>query len=281
MAQNDLQDIAKALESAINEGGYAFQHKVIHLARECAHKTGWKVDLGEFPVAGPGGDTSIDFMLRQDRDEHHFRIIAECKRPNPKFKTWCFAKAPFVHTKYQHGVYLYLEHVRFGKGDCFAQGIQYRYETKAPFCHLSWEIKGNEKGDSGGKGRGAITDSLTQVLRGMNGFINHLYPRRYQAPAQQFYLVPVIFTTARLFVTSVDLRDTELTSGNVDVPKDSLSEHPWVYYDALVGPGLKPSRWEPGGAELVDVIDQEFIRTVPIVTANKIEEFLYDFLRDQ
>ncbi len=93
--------------------------------------------------------------------------------------------------------------------------------------------------------------------------------------ASKIGLLPVIFTTARLWATDFHLGATDLESGNVDLTNAGFEEKPWLFFHYPQSPGLKHSiRHADEAIELADVLYAEFVRTIVIAGASGIANFL-------
>ena len=109
--------------------------------------------------------------------------------------------------------------------------------------HVGQEFKSGDGGDpTGGGGRGAIDKATTQVLRGRGGFMEHLHnehknagdPARYAPGA----IIPVIFTSAKLFTTDSLLEEADPATG--EMPKDmKASQQEWLWLDHHMSVGLR------------------------------------------
>ena len=241
-------------------------------------------EVAEFPVATNGVATRIDFILRRrksygDDDKSPFYLVAECKRANPALSNWGFVKAPFVRRDRTHEPYI-LEHVEIDKtgtmaGTPHACGISYSTITDA--YHVALEVRSGEKGDSTGTGRGAIEEAATQVCRGLNGLVATVL-HQFQIPgdANNADFLPVIFTTANLWVTSADLKRSELVNGNIDLTKYQFEQKPWIVLQYHMSPALKYDlilKYSVDG--LAGYMDCEYIRSIPIVSSSAIPEFFF------
>jgi hypothetical protein len=121
-------------------------------------------------------------------------------------------------------------------------------------------------------GRSAINDAAAQVLRGTNGLINHLWEKRRQIPHSRLF-VPVVFTTAEIWTSATDLRDSEIKSGRVTV--EAATRQPWVWFTHNQSPDLrhKVDR-EDETADLSLSLRDEFARSIAIVGVDGIDAFL-------
>ncbi len=88
-------------------------------------------------------------------------------------------------------------------------------------------------------------------------------------------LLPVIFTTANLWGSDVDLSKAELESGKSDLTGSRFEKLPWLWYHYHLSPGLKHSSspdWRH--TDLGELMESEYIRSIAIVSPSGIESFL-------
>lgn len=273
-----------ALTEALNRHGYGFQYSVLKAADDFFRTTrdwdpGWYPLVAEYPVELQGKSTRIDFILQShapDGGDPIF-LICECKRVNPAFGEWCFFRAPFVMRRPWGPNRLFADKVSISQtGGVNVYGVVGRNIEK--YRHnLGLELKTREKGDTSGDGPGAIEEVMGQVFRGVNGYIESLC--KYQAKTCQA-LMPVVFTTARLYASDVQLDSADIKTG--EVPHVDREQVPWVVLQYHVSPGLKHTV-EPrlrDNADMQDVLALEFIRSVCIVNGSNVKDFLNEFRPD-
>jgi hypothetical protein len=140
---------------------------------------------------------------------------------------------------------------------------------------VGFEVKSQAKGDSAGNKTG-IEDAATQVCRGMNGLIEfYLRDVGLLAEVGLVRLVPVIFTTARLWISEANLQATDIQTGELSGEQGNLESTDWIWYQYHVSPGIKHERENPRiSLELGEALDREFVRSVAIVTPAGIRQFL-------
>lgn len=271
-------NVQKGFETALNRHGYGFQYSVLGLAKRLKEEgaSHWVFESVEFPVQVQGAGTRIDFILRLNRSSIPIFLLAECKRANPALSEWCFAKAPFVRRN-RSREYAFLDFMlREKDGWMHAVGRQCAEQRENAY-HIALEVRSAAQGDSSGSdGRGAIEKAATQVCRGLNGMIEFLARNpQILGGSNVAILLPVIFTTARIWSSDVDLSSAEISTGKVDSSTHALSERPWVLYQYHLSSGIKHSdlpdkRLSTFGA----LLDLLYVRTIPVVTATGIEQFL-------
>jgi hypothetical protein len=283
--ENKKNFVRKNFENQLRIHGFGFQYAVIeeiirlYNAEQCA----FAPKFAEFPVEINNTNTHIDFILeRVDRSQfpigNPFYLICECKRANPAVSNWCFVQAPF----YRDGLYfdqIYLESLEINKD----------WDTKKTFIHQAspqakkvFDIAFNVKSDKEGEGdtKGA-SDAVTQVLRGMNGFIEYLGKKENliriehkESFIPRFF--PVIFTTGELWSSTVELKQADLNNGNLDLPIESLVNESWILFQYNQSQPIRHSiNVEHSTNKIFDVAQAEFTRTVAIVNPKGISSFLY------
>jgi len=268
-------------ESALNRQGHPFQHAVIRRAHELndERRSPWVFEVSEFPVEVQGHHTRIDFVLSRWREAagpFQF-LVGECKRTNPSLSDWLFARAPYVH---RGGVSreILVEALR-REGNTLTASLG-RLDGSDNIYHVAVEVKGAAKGDASGSGRGAIEDAATQVIRGVNGLIDYFSKnRRYLPEHFPVSFIPLIFTTAKIWATEVDIA-ADLETGNVTLGSDVLQKQ-WLWLQYHVSPGLQHSverqvpKDEPfSRVVLGDLLDREYARAVAVVGAGGADAFL-------
>ena len=202
-------------------------------------------------------------------------MIAECKRANPSLSNWCFIKSPYVSRNREYDPYI-LEHIEV-TATGFQSAVGKSYSPASDAYHVAMEIRSDSKGDAEGKGRGGIEDAVAQVCRGLNGFVYNL-PNitGSTGTAVGVDLLPVVFTTADLFVVNGDLSTAELSTGNIDLTKHEFEPKEWIVFQYHMSPGLKHELARNLQAKsLSQFLDLEYIRSVPIVSHKGIGAFLW------
>jgi len=268
--------------NVLNSHGHSFQYSIIRLAEKLyeKRKSGWIFEWAEFPVSARNKDARIDLILRRGNSLTY--MVGECKRVNPALGRWCFARAPYTH-RLPNEQMLLVESIDVTLLDRLA-AIDPRLPLRLlhsissaralNIFHLGLELKTNEKGDSqGSRGRGAIEDALGQVLLGVNGMVEHI-ARHHEMlqPGYKVSLVPVIFTTATLWTSEVDLGAADLATGNLAPDTLTVTPQSWLWLNYNQSPSLKhafPMENTVGR----DVLETEYTRSIAIVNASGVEDF--------
>ncbi len=162
-------DVRKVLSSH----GYAFQYAVLRRAEELSrqNRSSWVFEAAEFPVGELQNTIHIDFILRAR--ERSVYLVAECKRVDPARASWCFAKAPYTRRNAYENELVFQEVGYLPTGSSFS--CPRTKKASLASCHLGFELRTSSKGDGTTRGGSAINDATTQVLRAVNGLVNHLF----------------------------------------------------------------------------------------------------------
>jgi hypothetical protein len=278
-----VEEVKRRFNTILNEHGYSFQYGVVRVAERLyvEHVTQWFLKVTEFPVEVRGKGTRIDLVLERRRGD--VLMLGECKRANPAMWNWCFATSPYVERGDTSGLMIFDRITRESNNK--DRPIQIRIGSAQVYgshdiYHIGVEVKSDRKGNQGGSATGAIEDAATQVLRGLNGMIEHFMRNRphKSLPSDSVMFLPVIFTTAQLWSSDVKLHEGNLQSGNIDLADASFKRVPWLLYQYHLSPGLKHEReiYEQHNhpPALEHILSSHFSRTIPIVSADGIEEFL-------
>ena len=275
----------------LNRHGHPFQYAVIRRAQALAEKgqSQWIFQASEFPVAVQGSDTRIDFILSQG---NHLGLqytasrllVAECKRARPAVSNWLFARSPYVRRNQTSRPVLVERILWEGVGGAFrASGT--RLDWSERLYHLAFEVsQPNQQGEpQGPSGRGMIEEAAGQVIRGVNGLVESFARHTSSLLAQNapLTLVPAIFTTARLWTTSVDVSEASLETGHVDIPEGQPVEADWLWYQYHLSPALQHSAERALSADernfndgLGTLLNAEYARAIAVVSASGIDAFL-------
>ena len=275
--------LAERFTVAVNRNGHAFHHRVIHEVQQLdkAGATRFHEHAFEFPVTVQNRDTSIDLILKSHDDanspEFDVYLTCECKKANPALKDWCFCRASAVCRNADPETKLSVEYVRMKSPIQWVKGSGIKLQRiDDQAVRLGIEIKGNEKGDPKSKGRGGIEEALTQCCLGVSGLVEHFRENAGALGQYEAVIIPVVFTTAHLWVSRVSLAETDILTG--EVTKSELDEVPWVIYQYHVSRGIKHSASSIVNArDLPGILESEYVRSVVIVNAAGIADFLWNF----
>jgi len=268
----DAEQIAGNFRKVLDAHGFSFQYAVLKAAEAFSNlgTSPWVFEVSEFPIGSVAKSTRIDFVLRHSQTGAY--LIAECKRANPAISRWCFAKAPLRGRGLAHSRLMW-ERVRRWRDELRSEGYGTHYVDNA--YDIGLELKGSEPGEQSAGARGAIEAALTQVLTGVNGFAEFLAsrPGLLQADTASL-LIPVIFTTATLYVSDVELSSADILTGKLR-GDPNVRETPWLIYQYHQSPGLAHNvPGNPVTKNLSSALEVDLTRSVAVVSPGGIESFL-------
>lgn len=262
-------------QNAINYQGFAFQYKIAEYIKSYLDPR-FSIEATEFPIEINGNNSKIDIILGHlCRSWPHPLVyyIGECKRVNPALGNWLFVRSPNFN-QYEDS-FLFEKLSKNPENNHFHSELLLK-DNDSEYYNLAFEVKTNETGDAYGSNHDAIENAATQVIRGTNGLIK-LISRNIRTFDKPSYLFcPVIFTTAKLFASKIDLQTTDLHSGKIDLSSDQIEEKKWLIYQYTSSPSIKFTDLEStlSKGKLKDFPYQDYIRTIIITNPDGILEAL-------
>ncbi|NOT21579.1 MAG: hypothetical protein HOP22_02485 [Nitrospiraceae bacterium] len=268
--------IANEFKRALNGHGYAFQDAVASAISGLNLSSWWRPWLPEFPVAVHDQKTRIDFTLVNETEDTY--IICECKRANPAIANWCFAQSWFHSKGASQGKLAFCETLIDPGDRSINMHIRPLPDLDNVF-QIAVEARTSEpkSKEETSTGKGQIEEAAGQVCRGLNGLVQFFYDRGVlikQAKKEMSFL-PMIVTTANLWVTDDILSEASLTTGKIS--SESLAVRPvkWLWYQYHQSPALKHTvPVNNRGMKVEDILFYEFVRPIAIVRPEGLEEFL-------
>jgi len=271
--------LGSALKNTLDSHGFSFHYAVVRYCEELfsARKSHWRFEVAEFPVELRDAATRIDFILHGKSQISGIAayLVCECKRPNPAISQWAFARAPYTRRNRRQrftvfeGIWIEPTTGRLISAPSKLRDLIEPYD-------LGIELRGDVKGEPQGAGRGAIEDAATQVLRGVSGLID-FFKDNPRVLSEQALVVPIVFTTARLFSSAVDLGTADLNTGKLP-DGVSTEEAPWLWFQYNLSSSLRhsaPKEVPSGGLmSLGSVLEYQHARSIAVVSPSGIEAFL-------
>jgi hypothetical protein len=278
-------EIRGGFQEKLNRHGYGFHYAVLSRAKhaiEEEHISKWTFEAAEIPIRSQSRDSKIDFVLSRRADSSQLRwyAVCECKRVNPARGHWCFVRAPSTHRE-RHAprealLFETLEINEAGE----TKATSYQGNHVEPYG-VGLAIKARETGDKiGTSDDDAIEKAASQVMLGVNGFINMLSATPHivrDSPGKQVYafLLPVVFTTAKLWVSEANLSDANLGTGEINLNDSSFKSTPWLWLSYHLSQGLRHSLTRGKfPTTMAELMDDDCVRHIAVVNVEGIDEFL-------
>lgn len=275
------KDISPCLLEALNEGGAPFQEAVNQKLITSSRKTGWDPKSYNYPVDVNGAETKVDIVL----EKGDFIATIECKRVNPSQVAWLFA-APNEKGLRSIQPFIPLASTedprRFGMVLSNLGGGRIGSNVEAYRC-MSWtDVSKGKRRRNGRLGTSqSIEDAIRQTLLGATGIAREQLSIRERF-GQGFLIgiVPVVVTTAELYVASYSIDDVNLNTGTLDTsavefgPGDQPESVPYLLAEYDVGGSIHPNLLHPDwDSEDLTKLARLKQRSVFIVNSSNLTRF--------
>lgn len=276
-------ELSELLFNALNEQGYLFQEACEYALKKNEEVTKWEVKASEYPVSLEGQDTKIDIVLHSKTpNSPELYAVVECKRSDPSYSYWLFG-APGLPFGGALGSTLGFE--------CCVTGTNYPYKANRIVEQLhfevntygaeSWiEVKKNTTRRTSTPQN--IENAFVQVLKGVGGLAREQISQRNKSRELfKTFFVPVVVTTAQLYVAYYETKNIDLSTGKLGKDKvffgpreEPAQEVEWVLVDYGVGENVAPNPI-PENYQGVDPIElQKYkIRSIFIVNSKSLVLF--------
>lgn len=283
--QKVLNEVASGLLKKLNAHGHAFHAALMRSAERLripaydGRQSNLILDGVEVPVVHRGVNTHIDFVLRNKPGT--IRFVFEAKRTDPKLSRWCFLRLPYASNSNRT---LYFSGYKWKSTfDPFPRAAPYVMKpvSQDGSYDLGLELaKQNQQGE-GFNARGAIQDAVSQVLRGTSGLVKLLCrePANTEAAVRGILFIPVIVTTAEIWVADADIGSADLLTGNLSSDALVTEQRKWIWLthnrSSLLMPEIDvieaKADWN---ARLSAIIADGFRTSIAVVTSAAFEEFI-------
>ncbi len=193
----------------------------------------WQIEpysYGVHPLIISG---TVDVLAETSIDNGSIVLIlpAECKKADPKLKHWVFD--PHRPTRTRD-----MPYVMFTKGgeNSFTQDYNLPnlgYNTYGDYENCVNVFEFNEA--SGAINRNTTDKALRpyfaikQANEAVPGIVEKI-PSLSRQPAAKNFIIPIVVTTANLWVTQYDPQDIDKATGEIDAAKLDLVQKDWLLY---------------------------------------------------
>lgn len=231
--------IRSGFQRALNAHGYGFHAAVgreLHRLNR-SDQSGFAVATAEFPVLVRGVASRIDLVL--EGSSRRWFMAVECKRVDPAIANWCFIASRTLGGR-PHDNALHFDTFATQHGEMYCEPkVCGHVESVA---HVGLEVRGAERGDGTNSGRNDIENALSQACRGANGLIDYFAANpQYFKRGSRLVVVPLVVTTARLWLSSANLDAATLDVGHVDLAREGFGSVGWLALQYRQSPGIRHS----------------------------------------
>lgn len=279
---------------ALNIHGVFFERACVNLIGNASN---WRVISTNYPVEFPppngpwrGKESSLDIWTRREDESHVVDAFIECKKANPEFVNWIFFERTATSDPSQPGI------VRIDNMQ--AEGTSPTWSTSTGIADITTsttvatdarEVRGDYVNYHGGKktktSNASIQDAAYQVALATRALINEESrlldkargSREYPAPPwRRKYYVPVICTTARLYIAKFDPKTVNIKSGEIDLDQATLAPTSDILFEYPLPKHLQLTPANPLNA-LKSGYAEAFSRMhIFVIQSESLVEFLND-----
>jgi hypothetical protein len=276
---------------SLNIQGIFFQRLIASLIR--MHKDVIYV-TSEYPVEYPRGEASTKTqesrldILAQIRHRLHpqsvLHLLIECKKANPEFVDWLFF--PKMITSYEDSNINYLT---LGAPNAAAPvpSIKYdvieRHDDRYVLTDDARETRGSYENTSKNiktkTSNASITEAAYQVVLAAHAYAAEINLRISKpdpsiSRLSHHLFLPVIVTTANLYLCKFQPSDTSLQTGEIPFQKVTFEPVSQLFYEYSIPPHLqiRPDDWWL--ADKTKDIDKYIRRHILVINSNNFEDSL-------
>lgn len=297
-------ELKETLFNSMNEQGFIFQEKCAEVINQ-SETTGWHLHTTEHPVSLKEKDIRIDIIIRDETlsQSSMFGVI-ECKRVDPRYHCWLFGKPLYESPVPANVQVIKLSPSNMPAGSVLLDEIRFvpiREHFNVHTYHIdNWWVEVNIQEDRQPNRRLSNPEPLEQVFiqvcRGVGGLAAEQKRQRTKTLSDldegdidesedltsEIYFVPIVITTAPLYIASYDLSDVDIMSGtlgrnSIEFSGSSLSPEPvrWVMIDYSAAASVTPDELY-NNFHGVDPVDLEPYnrRSIFVVNSGYINDFL-------
>lgn len=243
---------------ALNIHGTFFQRwceRVVDTAKP------WVAKAVEYPVAYPplqhvlkSNESALDIMAEVQFSDFVLTLLIECKKDNPDLSHWIFFPASSSSTGSATMNCRQIDIVG-GTGDypkswSMNSGFRQFAPVRGPVCPDAREVKGTYQGLKNGHitktSNADIRDAAWQIALATQSVVTEEERRNSAliayapAPYHRHVIVPVIVTTAHLFVCEFDAAKVDASTGELDWADAQYAPCQQVIFEYALPPQLFP-----------------------------------------
>jgi hypothetical protein len=246
---NTDDNLEQILFDGLNEHGFLFQEKCAEVLQHNGEKTAWVINTTEYPVSIKDRDSRVDIVLRDtSTEEYQIYAVVECKRVNPASGYWLFGKPLGTYSK----PLLINLHAEYSMSRYFINYAQLKlpFDDVATYLIDNWWLEIGKRGNKRYSSPNPIEDAFLQACIGVSGMAQELELQCKKDPQGLSVLfIPVVITSAPLYVAMYDLKDVDLTSGSIEKDKvyfgprgQEAEKMEWILVDYGISGRMSPER---------------------------------------
>lgn len=281
---NSEQNLGQILFDGLNEHGFLFQEKCAEVMQHNVNTTKWRVHTTEYPVSIKERDSRVDIILRDESStSYEIYAIVECKRVNPARGYWLFGN-PLGTFSQPLLINLNAKYSKSGNYSIHYAQLKLPFDDIATYLINNWWLDISKKGrkEKHSASPNPIEDAFKQVCIGVSGIVQELEHQCKKDPQKLSTLfIPIVITSAPLYVAVYDLKDVDLTSGSINQDKiyfgprgQKAEKMEWLLVDYGASRSISPERLDENVEGISPVALEEYHkRSIFVVNSEHIVKF--------
>lgn len=283
---------------AINIQGTFFERLCKKIIAEAQ---GWKVRSTNHPVEYPppngpwrGKESKLDILAECRTEDIKLTLLVECKKNNPELIDWIFFPAldRVLHSSFAFPSVTMIENIpnpdpskgwstqaSIGSLTPGFKATDDAVETRGSY--LEYIKKGKDLNKLTKTAKNSIEDAAYQVALATRSIIleedahsralrDHMVRQQSDIqkgpPFKRQIFLPIVVTTAKLFLCSFDPTDVDTATGELPFEKAQIDPYPYVLYRYALPRSLQPDPGDLANALLNDGL--ELFRRMDILVIN-------------
>ena len=270
--EDDRSALFELLFNGLNEQGYLFQERCCDILRRAERHTEWVVKGYDYPVSLKDRETKVDIVLERQSnpgDPVLFAVV-KCKRADPDYEHWLFGAPGLPSGHFVCSLTTLEQTAQIPRSfpRVRVSRLQFQIDT---YGAENWtEVKKRPRATGKIPSSQTIEDAFHQVLTGVGGLVHDRFINPWRPDPFEVSVIPIVITTANLYVAHYDIRDVEERTGKIARDKvlfgpkgQDPEQKGWVFVDYSVGDSLTSS----------EMLDQPKQRSIFVVNAEYIQSF--------
>jgi len=277
---------------ALNIHGVFFERACVNLIGTASN---WQVISTNYPVEFPppngpmrGKESSLDIWTRREDESHVVDAFIECKKANPEFVNWIFFERTASLDPSQPSI-VRIDNVQSeGPNPTWSISTMISsVETGISVATDAREVRGDytnyKKGNKTKTSNASIQEAAYQVAlatRAVTSEESRLLGKAQKSPKhpaprwRRKSYVPVICTTAQLYIAKFDPNAVNIKSGEIDLEQATLAPTSNILFEYSLPKHLQLEPAKPLDALKPDITETLSRMHIFVVQSESLVEFL-------
>jgi len=278
------------LFDGLNEHGFLFEEKCTDVLAENSGETRWSIQARQFPVTINNRDLHIDIVLKDNSNpELQVYAIVECKRIDPLLSHWLFGNPTEVHEYKPRYITLSSHHDHQGNYKTFYTLQQFPCSQAITYIVDNWWLEQRSQEKRRITSPLPVEDVFMQTAMGIYGLSREIEVQwRKLFVKQSIIFIPIVLTSAPLFIANYKVEDVDIVSGDISPDKVTfgpLGEKPqqikWLLVNYSTSRSISPdSLFDTAKGYSPSELEEYYKRAIFVVNSEHIVEFFSKLHQD-